>query len=127
MLRTIHYFSFDGCADTCVDGPKPQPQPQPRPTARPQPRPTKRPVPRPQPVQFEEEEIETVVNPEVIYTTRRPTPSLKTTPPAATTYRPSFTTPKTTAGYSYETPDPGLPSLYGPPASVRRGRKGRRS
>ena len=129
-------FSFDGCADTCVDGPKPQPQPrpQPRPTQRPRPQPTQKPIPRPQTVIFEEEEIESVVNP-VIKTTRRPT-----TPPAPTTYRPSFTTPETTTGYSYEAPAPdvqlvlnkpnrpaqeGLP-LYGPPAPVRRGRQSSR-
>jgi len=128
---------FDGCADTCVDGPKPNPQPRPqlRPTKRPapipQPRPTQRPAPRPQPVVIEEEEVETIVNP-VIKTTRRPnTPSKTTsrprpTQPAPTTYRPAFTTPKTTTGYSYETPDPDLPSLYGPPAPGRRGRTGRR-
>jgi len=116
---------FDGCADTCVDGPKPTPRPGPRP------RPTKRPSPRPQPVVFEEEEIESVVSPEVIKTTRKPPtqgPTYRPTQPSPTTYRPAFTTPRTTtsSGYSYETPDPSLPSLYGPPDSGRRGRKGRR-
>jgi len=117
---------FDGCADTCVDGPKPsqRPPPQPRPT-------TKRPPPRPQPVVFEEEEVETVDTPEVIKSTRKPPtqgPTYRPTPPAPTTYRPSFTTPRTTtsAGYNYETPDPALPSLYGPPVSGRRGRRGRK-
>ena len=137
LLTVQPCFSFDGCADTCVDGPQPQSKPQPRPTSRPQPKQTPRPTPRPQPVVFEEE---------VIITTRRPTTPRRTTPrptpPAPTTYRPSFTTPITTTGYNYETPapdvqlvinrpstpDPGLPSLYGPPAPARRGRgrKGRR-
>jgi len=116
---------FDGCADTCVDGPKPTPRPVP------QPRPTKRPSPRPQPVVFEEEEIESVVSPAVIQPTRKPPtqgPTYRPTQPSPTTYRPAFTTPRTTtsSGYSYETPDPALPSLYGPPDSGRRGRKGRR-
>jgi len=122
---------FDGCADTCVDGPRPKPQP--RPSSQPQPRPSSRPTPRPQPVVFEEEEIETVVRPLVIKTTSRPTTPRRTTksqrpttPPAPTTYRPSFTKPEITTGYSYETPDPDLPSLYGPPDTARRGRKGRR-
>ena len=119
MLPTIQYFSFDGCADTCVDGLKPQPNPKPNPSNEPQPRPT----PTPQPVVFEEENIETVIN-QVIKSTRGPNPPRRTTPPAPTTYRQSLTTPQTTTGYSYETPDPGLPYLYGPPAQGRRGRRG---
>ena len=122
ILTIQSFFSFDGCADTCVDGPRPQP------------RPSSLPTPRPQPVVFEEEEIESIVRPQVINTTRRPTTPRKTTarqttrptPPAPTTYRPSFKPPGITTGYSYETPDSGLQSLYGPPDTARRGRKGRR-
>jgi len=109
---------FDGCADTCVDGPRPKPKA----------RPSSRPQPGPLPVVFEEEEFETVVKPQVIKTTRQPKTPRRTTqrlsPPAPTTYRPSFTTPKTTAGYSYEAPDPKVQLVINRPG--RRGRKGRR-
>jgi len=110
--------------------PRPQPtrssspRPQPTPTVRPRPQTT----PRPQPVVFEDDQIDPIITARPVVPTRRPTTPPKTsrtkTAPPATTYRPFFTTPKTTSlpGYSYETPDPGLPSLYGPPDQDRRGR-----
>lgn len=116
---------FDGCADTCVDGPAPAPKPTaPRPTpAAPRPtpaapRPT--PAPKPEPVIAEEESEQL---PQSVPT---PTPAPVPTPAPAPI--------KTTAGYNYEIPDiqleitkpsrpaPGLPTLYGAPPPGRKRR-----
>ena len=128
---TTPLFSFDGCANTCLDSPNQSPvtrrpsrppsiqsssssPPQPQTTRRPRPPPSRatsgprpRTTPRPQP--------RPVTTPRA---TPRPSPG-----PVITTYRPSFSAP--TPGYSYPSPPPGdqliirpdntLPLLYGPP------------
>jgi len=101
---------FDGCADTCVDGPKPSPRPQttgrpvpqttrkpkttlqPRPQTTPRPRPQTTPRPRPQTTPKPKPQITKRPTPQ---TTPRPRPQTTPRPRPQTTPRPSpQTTPR---------------------------------
>jgi hypothetical protein len=88
---------FDGCADTCVDGPKPVPAP----------------APAPAPPPFIENE--SAQQPQVV-----PLPGTTAAPAPATTEKVGYEYPVPENPLIIQKPPPGLPTLYGAPPPGRK-------
>jgi len=116
---------FDGCADTCVDGPKPspRPRPQPQPSSRPRPQPS----PRPRPVTTARPRPQPTPRPRPIAPVLVETESNYRPQTVVTTYRPPAIASSPLPGYSYQSPAPQNQLILKRPQYGRQsGGKGRR-
>jgi len=125
---------FDGCSDTCVDGPKPVPQttgrPRPQTTGRPRPQTTRRPrpqttrrprpqtTPRPRPQTTQRHRPQTTLRPRP-QTTRRPRPQTTRKPRPQTTRRPRPQTTKRPGPQTTRIPQPQTTRQPFPQTTVR--------